>query len=702
MKNITTYLLLIVMHFPLYGQWESMGGPEGGAVGSIYQNSSFYFIKTSNGIYRSVTGDQWEQLKLDIPELYSIRLISVTDSFLYASLSAYHHQTDSSLLFRSDDQGETWIQLVTPYLYDASGLYALNQTVLYLGKSELYTGPDSLWISHDAGNTWQLSTLTPLAEYFYDIFGSEESVIVTAIGSKEFRFYPETDTWTDAGLPDSIYFDTFFEFDSIWFAFTAETGRMYRSADDGHHWVEISTNNWNNGNPIITETANAMYMFSFNTLYKSIDKGLTWAITSITEFDCNAMNPAPNGLYVSNANGLFLLSEPDLSITTSYSGIVASRVSNLHLVENQLWFTSSGHSISRLNTATNGYEFDLYSGNGIEDIVDLDGRIFALQDGRNVIRSNDNGATWKSASPPQLYPPFYQLFTDNHTLYLGGTDIYPSYTETLVSDDYGSHWTIFLSNIWPYSQPYLFARKGNLFFAASSNTIYRSDHDQNWEAIAMENYSGGNIIRLYAGDNVLIVVFFDYQQYQTFISHDDGDTWKEITFNPTNSDFRKGFNEFVCIGNTIIGTNNQRPSEIFLSTDLGDSWVLFNQGFYSNYIQGFEADDQYIYLASAGQGIWRRKISDIQTVNTDYVMQDNKLVVFPNPSNGVLSFQSDINSFTKAQLSIADITGRVIWVETKSIDPGINTIETSIKEKGAYLLTICTDSGVKTGKFIIQ
>src|SRR5688572_20582081 len=175
MKNITTYLLLIVMNFPLYGQWESMGGPEGGNVSSIYHNASFYFVKTSHGIYRSVTGDQWEQLKLDIPKLYGIDLIAVTDSFLFVCLRAYQHQVDSTLLFRSEDQGETWIQLTPPHLYSADGLYTLNQTVLYMGRSELYTGLDSLWISHDAGATWQLSGLTPVAEYFYDIYGSEES-----------------------------------------------------------------------------------------------------------------------------------------------------------------------------------------------------------------------------------------------------------------------------------------------------------------------------------------------------------------------------------------------------------------------------------------------------------------------------------------------------------------------------------------------
>jgi len=271
-----------------------------------------------------------------------------------------------------------------------------------------------------------------------------------------------------------------------------------------------------------------------------------------------------------------------------------------------------------------------------------------------------------------------------------------------VSDDYGSHWTTFDSYIWPFSRPYLFARKSNLFFAASNHIIYRSDQDQNWEAISMENYSSGDIIRLYACDNFLIVVFFDFQQYQTFISSDDGDTWKEITFNPTDFTFRKGFNELVCIGDNIIGTNTQRPSDIFLSTDLGDSWKLFNQGFYYDYIAGFEVDDQYLYLASAGQGLWRRKISDIHTVSTDYFIPENKLMVFPNPSNGILSFQSDFNSIAKAKFSIADITGKVIWFATRTIDRGINTIETRIEQPGVYLLTICTDSEVKTGKFIIQ
>jgi hypothetical protein len=49
-----------------------------------------------------------------------------------------------------------------------------------------------------------------------------------------------------------------------------------------------------------------------------------------------------------------------------------------------------------------------------------------------------------------------------------------------------------------------------------------------------------------------------------------------------------------------------------------------------------------------------------------------------------------------------DITGKVIWFATRTIDPGINTIVTSIEQAGTYLITICTDSAVKTGKFIIQ
>ena len=130
MKNFVTCLMLSIMSWPLFGQWESMEGPQGGDVSSIYENSSFYFIKTSNGIYRSVTGNDWEQLKLDIPKLYRIDLIAVTDSFLYVSLRSYFHQTDSSLLFRSGDHGETWLQLSPPNLYSARNLYVFNEMVL--------------------------------------------------------------------------------------------------------------------------------------------------------------------------------------------------------------------------------------------------------------------------------------------------------------------------------------------------------------------------------------------------------------------------------------------------------------------------------------------------------------------------------------------------------------------------------------------
>jgi hypothetical protein len=158
----------------------------------------------------------------------------------------------------------------------------------------------------------------------------------------------------------------------------------------------------------------------------------------------------------------------------------------------------------------------------------------------------------------------------------------------------------------------------------------------------------------------------------------------------------------ICVGNNIIGTNNRTISDIFISTDLGDSWKLFNEGLTGDFVNGFEIDDQYIYLASSGQGLWRRKISDIQIVNTDDIEPEKSLMLFPNPSNGIFSFQSDISSPTTARLTFSDITGKVIWSATRSLSPGVNSIETRIEQSGTYLLTIVIDTGIRTGKFIIQ
>ena len=71
-------------------------------------------------------------------------------------------------------------------------------------------------------------------------------------------------------------------------------------------------------------------------------------------------------------------------------------------------------------------------------------------------------------------------------------------------------------------------------------------------------------------------------------------------------------------------------------------------------------------------------------------------VSYPNPANNVLT----INAFTKGSVQILDAYGRVI--ETLSVEEGLNEINTSNYNNGAYFIQFINENGIYSERIIVN
>jgi uncharacterized repeat protein (TIGR01451 family) len=76
------------------------------------------------------------------------------------------------------------------------------------------------------------------------------------------------------------------------------------------------------------------------------------------------------------------------------------------------------------------------------------------------------------------------------------------------------------------------------------------------------------------------------------------------------------------------------------------------------------------------------------------------ILVFPNPSNGAISFQSDRFKEKNLDISIYSIEGKLMYSTAQTAD-NVHTINTETLRKGVYFLHVKTENESFVGKFIV-
>ncbi len=698
MKLLFTMFIGIFLSSSMNAQWEPLRGPYGGTVNDIVQNESNLFASTPNGLYRSDDdGRSWSRILIGLGPDYSVRAIAIRQNKLVVLASSSSSGELKSYLVKSDDNGNSWMEINKPDIVNNITI-AINTYGIYIAEIT------HLWVSTDQGTTWHNSNLYSTIHTGRGLKQYNDQIYVCGYQTI-FRSSTVADDWSEIhveGMSSSI--SSFQQFDSILLV-RNDYGILYNSTDAGVSWkTSFKPSYWGAQQDFI-KINDVLYGYRFDDILRSVDNGLTWDSTG-TQRVISKMIVVKDTIVAATAGkGILRSYDAGVSFTAFNAFLDASYVSAIEADKNYLWTGSNFSGVSRQQILTNSWDTILFpSLTFVQDIKILDGKIFVIKDRYYIYRSDDNGVTWALITPISNGTDFSELYADGHII-LAGAPSGPNFQYLYKSDDYGETWqpdTFRINNIFIW--PSMFAKKGNILFTADRYHIYRSvDSGLSWEIL--NGYMGeGWITDIKASDHLLFAMQEDDDDIpggSTSISRDNGETWELLDLGFPMEDHTYGIQYVTEVNHNLIVTRSRPDYGIYVSTDQAVTWKHFDERLLFKEINEIISDDEYLYAATSGMGVWRRKISDLYTTSIQSPSANNELVIFPNPTNGNLSLSIDPQFSGKAQLFISDLNGKIIISRNIELELQ-NEIETDYMSAGVYILSLRTNEKTYTGKFIVQ
>lgn len=635
-------------------------------------------------------------------------------------------------IYRSDDQGQSWVQLQNKLINTRINELHVHDSILYIGSQGKF------FISDDQGES--------LSERRY--------VLPT---------HPEV---------------FLFNSDTI---FAGTTSGLCWSIDQGFTWTRIEVDygdGYFTGFPVccISTYQNTIYAAGGNGFWVSEDGGMNWkrrddGITHVGT-DIESFAVIDTLIFAGTRDGVYMSSVNDISWIPVNNGLSRERIESVFTVDDHIFVGTAYSGVfysTDLGTSWNPLVNGLSQYMGVKEFVRFGEQIF-IATTAGIYRSGDRGNVWTERNHGIVNLPFNCLAGHQGVLYAGGND-----GSFYRSQDQGNNWMKMSQGPFSYIETMAFGETA-IYVSVHDQSEYKkklfssSDQGLSWEEIS---FTGNGITETIIDIELVRDSIFIATSTGIYISGDGGTNWE----NTQSGDFfwciaingelvvAGSYNTGVYIstdrGNTWTQKNNGIPEDaynvrsiiisdasiiigtiqgvfastdlgsswskkstgisspqiycferhgdflfagtsngLFLSNDQGDSWHLISNGLPSNpLIYKMTIDEQYIYPIVSGVGViggdvWRRPTANlgIYVGTEDYVSQ---VKVYPIPAHSFL-FLEGIGD--QVQALVFNVQGQLIS-SSKVLD---NKLDVSHLDNGTYILKLFAGEETKMVKFIKQ
>lgn len=617
MKNNLLYFvffftLICTTTNEVYPQWNHTG-PEGGEVRAFCASGTNLFAAPwSGGIYRSTNnGATWTEVNNGLTEI----TLSVTA--LIADGTTIYAGTWGKGVFRSTDFGDSWVDV------NSSTTANFNVHAFALTDASLFMGSQGGGVARTTNNgvSWELINNGLLSSDVRDLAVMDTVIFAATWGTnKVFKSSDNGDNWIqcNTAILPTLEDPCIFVSGNNVFVGTFAHG-VFLSTDSGDNWVEV--NNGIPANANVREfTASGSNVFAATRgggIFLTTDNGTSW----------NAVN---TGLTTGLIESIMTNTNQDLFAGTFRKGIFRSTDNGTNWSEANTNFNAN--TISSYTTITNGAGgHNLLAGTsdgvfistddglnwnsiGLDDkwvtgIAVIDSDIFVSTMGTGIFRTTDQGTTWL---------PSGLTGANLHTLYTDGTYLFAGFAffgGAQRSTDRGITWASIpgLEFKWVYS----FTKNENYIFAgAIFGGAFRSSDGGNSFTPISNGLSNINISSLAVMDSSTIFAGTGdpngVSAAGVFRSNDNGDNWTQINNGlPPNLIVWS----LAVIGNNIFASSSSsgqnRVASVYLSTNRGDEWSAVSPGLISNYIQALFIDETNIFAGTLGSSTWWRPLLEM-------------------------------------------------------------------------------------------
>jgi hypothetical protein len=394
-------------------------------------------------------------------------------------------------------------------------------------------------------------------------------------------------------------------------------------------------------------------------------------------------------------------------------GLIDKSIKDI-VVQNTNIFTVTGVSGSVYHSTDSGSNWTLIIDSGAVDIaIAPSGTIFLLKD--RLFSSSDNGDRWDTLTVQEQIaypgPSAIRNVSVSRTgivycgLYLKAFFIKDWFTAIGSSTDDGITWT---TPGWGIVGGHLFDYKGESvisagFFDLGEEYVYLStDNGYSWTFLGYPNpplwVSTCHVLSLCLNGNILLGGSGGFSS-GLFLSTDTCNSWTQVS----NLIPQSGLS--IESGGTLVGTDSLG---LFLYSDDGDSLCSRNDGLTNLNIHSLTTDNSNYIYAGTDNGIWRRPLSEITSVEENqieipscYMLSQN----YPNPFNPSTSFRYSIPQTSKVVIKVYDILGNKIATLMDEVKPAGTyelTWNAADLPSGVYFYQLKAGSYMNTKKMILM
>ena len=241
--------------------------------------------------------------------------------------------------------------------------------------------------------------------------------------------------------------------------------------------------------------------------------------------------------------------------------------------------------------------------------------------------------------------------------------------------------------------PYSPANTSTLFVGSNAGHLFKVENAQDipqTTEIGSENFPTASISCIAVGgsEDTLLVTFSNYGVSSIWQTYDGGDNWTEVEGNLPDMPVRWALYHPQSTHLAMIATE----LGVWVCYDLSAEnplWQPANDGLANVRVDMLQMreDDLAVLAASHGRGLFTTTFN-YSTVNTQDLESEISIMAYPNPSNGQFYIDFSEQAELPKSLQILDIQGHIIY--SKEVTDKKIFIDISNYSKGIYVLSIET------------
>ncbi len=518
------------------------GLPMGGAIAALLASGGSLFAATGRGISRSDNnGESWVDAStgLTSPIVYSL---TAKGNTLFAVTNRGIH--------RSTNKGASWTVVNT-------GLTDLSVSALIASDSAVFAGTNSgsIFRSTDDGATWIAVRVPPNrpfgASFFIQSLAVKDNILFAAVPGGILRSTDNGTSWT---LFNVNFLATSFAIIGNTLLATTRNGTLFFSTNNGASWTPIHTGLADRvGNIIVS--GSTIFAGGLDGILRSTDNGKSWTVANngLRITTVNALSANGHTLFAGADEGIFR-SRDNNGKWTNMNTKAVNISSSLAIIAIDSNTVLAGFKNTVLRSVDSGASWSstALSGNwtytgGIRSFLVIGSTVLAATERGRIFRSTDSGMIWNdlnatglpgantiavSGGGAILTRTLSSFARIGNTLF-AGFDGYDG-GGVFRSLDNGASWTAAgLPNARIFSL--CVSGSSTLFAGTNNGGVFRStDNGASWTAVNI-GLTNEDVHSLLMTNNIL---FVGTRRGGVFRSVNKGRTWTAVNRGLTHPDVR--------------------------------------------------------------------------------------------------------------------------------------------------------------------